>query len=446
MRLSLALIYVSVVLILLMWAGFLPAPIVLDVHFYLLLFLAIVSYVHSHRFQLYQVWIAGFIFIILSEMLILSNGRTDVQILDYVPSFSFLLLANDVLIVGYWMHKARVKSIKEQYRLCRKGLFLPLIIVGVLMYVVGRLSSALGNLTSGRGVGDAMGSTTLSGVLITALGLILPAIIAYYFRYVRQKGMLWSFILVLPIWGCQFALATRFHLLFSIIPYLILIGLIDLKATSWRKNVLVLFVLVSLAFISSLLKEFRDVSFADWDINSIEKQDERSERFTVKLAQEMSPEGVVAMTKLANDYFSTHSLRYGRETSIILYFWVPRSIWPEKPLQLDYWLIREYAIVSDGFSSASGFTGELRADFGMFSLFFVFVGGMLLRRGDAYVEQVFSFSDNINKILAACLFPYVFFVVRSPLAATQTFIFELVIFFIIKRFMTEKKCNLISRK
>ena len=153
------------------------------------------------------------------------------------------------------------------------------------------------------------------------------------------------------------------------------------------------------------------------------------------------------MTELANDYFSTHSLRYGRETSIILYFWVPRAIWPDKPTQLDHWLIREYnKRVPDGHSTASGFTGELRADFGMFSLFFVFVGGMLLRRGDAYVEQVFLSSDNINKILAACFFPYVFFVVRSPLAATQTFIFELVIFFIIKRFMTEKKCNLISRK
>lgn len=422
-----------------MWAGFLPAWPVVNIHFYLLLFCIGANYSYAKKFNLYQIWIAGFVFIILSEMLILSSHYTLAQVQKYVPSCSYLLLANDLVLLGYWCCRRKgAQKIIQTYQVNHDKLLFSIILLGLCIYIGGKFSSVYANFTLGRQVRDAAGSSTLMGSLTTALGFLLPATIAYYFKYVRKKQMVYGLCLVIPVWVFQLLLATRFHLLFSVIPYFVLTGLMDVRKISWKKNFITFSVLFVLLIISSFLKENRNNAFSDWE--SVEQNDEtRKKPLSVKLAHQMSPEGIVQMTYLANEYFSTHSLSYGRETSFILYFWIPRAIWPEKPAQLDYWLIREFnKRVPDGHSTASGFTGELRADFGMFSLLFVFLGGMLLRRGDFFIERVFSTSNNMNMILAAILFPYVFFVIRSPLTSTMSFIFEIALYYLLRYTVSRK--------
>ena len=156
-----------------------------------------------------------------------------------------------------------------------------------------------------------------------------------------------------------------------------------------------------------------------------------SERLIVRLASNMSPEGVVRMARLADRYFADHSLHYGRETGFVLYFWVRRRFFPEKPTMLDYWLIREYnPLVSEKYTTASGFLGELRADFGWFSLLFVFLFGMLMRRLDDFSSAVFSAGNSsFDMVLASLLYPWVFFFVRSPVTSTISLLWELVLFY-----------------
>nr|WP_302466385.1 hypothetical protein [Bacteroides intestinalis] len=358
---------------------------------------------------------------------------------DYRYTFFYLLMANNSVLLGYFCSGSKTTE-KRRYKrvLTKNNTFIFLIVVCLFFYLYSSFAVVVKNLTSGRQVGDVLGASSLLGVMSTAMGLILPSLIAYYFRYVKQRSLWISFLLVLPIFVVQLLLATRFHLLFSMIPYLIIIGFIDLAKHSFKKNVIILLALLTLGGISSFLKNYRYKALLDISIEA-EDEGQNDENVTIRLAREMSPEGVVAMTQLANKYFDTHPLLYGKEISFILYFWVPRSIWPTKPTPIDHWLIRKYEKVPEGHSTASGFTGELRADFGIVSLFFVFFIGLLLKRGDVYIEDAFSSQyGSYEIVLAAILFPYVFFCIRSPLTATQSLIFELVLYKVFAMLYTKK--------
>ena len=100
---------------------------------------------------------------------------------------------------------------------------------------------------------------------------------------------------------------------------------------------------------------------------------------------------------------------------------------------LGYWFIRKYRTgFGDGHSASFGFTGDLFADFGYFSLFFIFIIGRLIKFAEKFSEKSLS-SKNYNVIIGSMLFPYVFFFVRSPITASMTFFGILFFFYIFKR-------------
>ena len=135
-----------------------------------------------------------------------------------------------------------------------------------------------------------------------------------------------------------------------------------------------------------------------------------------------SNEGVVDMTALLIKHFNTNPHLYGESSSFLLYFWIPRSFWPNKPTMLGNWFIREYRSgFSEGHSASFGFTGDLYADFGYFSLFFIFILGILLKRAENFKDKAIN-SNNFNIILGAMLYPFVFFFVRSPVTSIITFL------------------------
>ena len=430
MKLKLFFVFISIILTTLMGMNLLPANFVVDIHFYLLILLIALDFYQNKKLNLFQVWNCGFIFIILSEMLILLSDESE-NIKSYIPSFTYLLMANDFLLLGYLLYIPKTRYKKSIKMVVHSKFYMPFVVLCYFLYFSSALLTIVNTILFGRQQSSTMGTTTFIGVFSTALGLILPAIIAYYYRYIKQGNIWFSFVLVLPIFLAQLILSTRFHLLFSIIPYLIIVGMIDLQKYSLRKNLLLGFILLLFVSLTSFIKEYRYVSLSEFSSLDLEEEEDNNENenLSIKVARQMSPEGVVEMTKLANEYFETHPISLGKEITFILYFWVPRSIWPDKPTPIDHWLIRKYYKVPDSYSTASGFTGELRADFGILSLFFVFLGGLLLKKGDVYISAVFiDNTHSFNIVLAALLFPYVFFLVRSPLTATQSLIFELLIY------------------
>jgi hypothetical protein len=99
----------------------------------------------------------------------------------------------------------------------------------------------------------------------------------------------------------------------------------------------------------------------------------------------------------------------------ILYWWVPRQVWPEKPTMAGYWLIRELTDgpVNENHSVSGGFSMPALLDFGpVFGVFFCVSYGFWLALFEAYGIR-YRNSASPHAILVAMLFFGVFFMMRS---------------------------------
>ena len=442
------LFYAEIMLILLsMFAALVIAvvpqssQVVIDVCLFVYLAIIYVNFRREKTFNIYQVWIVGFIFIVWSEMCIICDGHNNTS--SYVVPFCRFILANACVLLGYNIkQKSPTPTI---YTISKdKGWFPLLIAVLSAYFIYQKMPSIMNVYNEGRGtiLSNANGSGTLMGALGGALGLLMPAMIAYYIRRVKKKPVALALVLSLPITILQLFGGTRFRFLFSVLPIMIILGLFNIKRGEKNKIALLVMAMIAMILLTNFVKENRASGFADAEMSFFDENERyESKRATVWLARHFSPEGVVRMARRADVYFSENSLHYGKETSFILYFWVPRSIWKDKPTQLDYWLIREFENVADEFSTASGFIGELRADFGWGCLFFIFLFGMLLKKIDLYSAAVLSKeNDAFNVVLVSVLYPWAFFFVRSPITSTMSLLWQLAIFFAFKyMFATNRK-------
>lgn len=180
------------------------------------------------------------------------------------------------------------------------------------------------------------------------------------------------------------------------------------------------------------MKQIRATGTSDFKNITILNNNENTDLLTI-FADNSSPEGVIDMTNLLFNYFETNDYMYGSSSSFILYFWIPRSIWPDKPSMLGYWLVRKFRSgFSSGHSASFGFTGDLYADFGLFSLVFIFLIGKLLKFGEYFKSWALK-SNGYVIVLGAMTFPYVFFFVRSPVTSTMNFLGILFFYFLIKK-------------
>lgn len=395
----------------------------------------IAEMVKIKRLSLFQVWLCAFIYIILSEMLII--GYNDYNHIYMIPIL-FYLIGNNIVLIGYRCYNKQTnKSEETPYKVNNPSALIICLAILEVLYLYVNKDKIIETLMFGRILKSSIGGGAIESSLISGLGLLIPSFAGYYFRYIKQKNAIYSIIFSMPIFVYQFIMGTRFVLLFTIIPFLIISGLISLYLTNFRKNIMLLLFAIVLIFGTNYIKENRNLSANDRE-HQYEILTENTDEPFQKLADNMSPEGIIYMAKKANDYFDNNPLSYGKETGFILYFWIPRSIWPNKPTMLDHWLIRQTEIVSDSHSTASGFLGELRADFGWFSLFFAFLIGLFVRKCDNYLISFNTNTASINFVMALLFIPYIFFFVRSPLTSTMKLICELIVFLLIKKIFFDR--------
>lgn len=413
-------------------------------HFFLLVGVIVSDFIIYRRITLIQIWNVAFIYVIWAEMI-----KKSVMFYSdmYMNAISFLLIANDLVLLGYLMKKTQcnsnISNNKTAWLLINpKGFFVS--IVGLLiLYLVSHYMSVVNSMGSGRSMGNVMGnSINVMGVFSNAAGLMVSAMAAFYFRWNSKYSKWWSVLFLFPVVLFQLFLGTRFRLLYMVLPWLILVGIINVKHQKTKSLAIIFVAAVAISSISSFVKENRYGNLLDAIDEMAMNEDSSNSRkgnLFLWLASKMSSEGCVQMTYLAEDWFSTHDHEYGKEIGFMFYWVIPRAIWKDKPTPVDHWLIREYEIVSDKHSSASGFTGEIRADFGYWCLILVYLFGRFLKRADNYVEK--SFNDEtpyLDKILAALIYPCVFFSVRSPLTATQSFFVEILILWAIAKLLGRK--------
>lgn len=433
------LIIFSLLATLLMWGNMIS--IYTGVVFNLFTILGIVAFdfMKTRRITLFQIWGVAFVYIIWAEMMNMSVLPSASR---YLNAITFLFVSKSVLDIGYMTYhpKRYTNHLREAWLLVKPKAFFVVMVVMLVVWLSSNYLTVMATMNSGRQLGDVLGnSINVGGVFISASSLMVSALAAYYYRWHSRSSILWSLLFLLPVTMFQIILGTRARLIYMILPWLILTGVVSVKRQKMKTLLWVMVGAIALSMASSFMKKFRSLAFSELSGGMITATEEKQTDPFLRLADKMSPEGCVYMTYLAEDWFSTHDHTYGREIGFMFYWVIPRAIWKDKPTPVDHWLIRKYENVEEAHSSASGFTGEIRADFGYWCILIVFFFGCILRRADLFVLK--SFTDDspyLDKILAALIYPCVFFFVRSPLTSTQYFFVEVLLYLAIRKWLGRK--------
>lgn len=412
-----------------------------EYHFYFLIGLAIIEFLQTRKITLYIIWIAGFIYIVLSEMIVNNYGP------KYDSTTRFLLASNNLVLIGYSI--ANNLSFKYETKATYNGkneLFAFIIFILYIYYIYTAIPSAAINYAEGRQLVSTMGSGTLSGFFNSSLSLSLPSIIAFYLVTLKKKSKWLALLFSIPIFFFLYLGGTRFKLLFSVAPFFLISGFFNFSRLN-IKNVVILSILtIGLITFTGVLKQSRNESFRDVELFSVVNEtnreiDEKQKSLVGKVVEYCSPEGTVEMSRQGEMYFELHPHTYGKSIGFITYFWIPRKIWPSKPTQIDHWLPRYYnPKLSEKFSSASGFMGELRADFGAFSLLFIFLFGCLLKKMNSLLIHFdFGRKPCYDSLYVVPFVPITFFCVRGLNTAIISYICQLFLLFFIRKLFYRSK-------
>lgn len=388
-----------------------------NIHFYLLVMLAFLEILAERSISLMSVWILGFIYVILSDILLNCYGP------EYSWAAKFMLLSNDVVVLGYYLKKSTIKepakTIIEPDKPSKYfGFVYAIFYVIFLVYVIPQTIEAIA--VGGRNVEHSetniFASTLLGGYKV------MPLIIAAKYAWFNPKRKWIAILIALPFLFADFFAGTRFRFLFSILPFLVIAGYLNLRELKMRSIISIIITVAAIALLSSIMLATRMAgNSGETEAKEIDLSNHPyGEYFSVKVCSEGSPEGTVPMMTMLKQYLETHDYTYGMSTSFIFYFWVPRSIWPDKPTMIGHWLPHMYMTgISEGHSASLGFTGEPYADFGYFSLLIYLFMGVLMRKGNNFIKEYdYGRIPCIQSLIAVLLIPYVFFAVRSPVTAT----------------------------
>lgn len=397
-------------------------------YFYVLLVFLIFDIINYKKVKLIHVWCIGFIYIILSEVFLNFEIGLNVYALN---ALKYLIIANNLILMGYYSKgKYKINEIKRKhytYETRKAGWFL--LIALVILYVAMAIQRAITSISMSRAIA-AEGENFLIISVLNAMGFLLPSVILFYFYHIKKTSLVKPLLLSAPIFLILFLEGSRFPLLFAFLGFFITYQNLNSEKISVKKILLMGSAILILLSASYVMKEFRvgNQYAADYIETKTLYED-----FPTYVSQYLSNEGIIDMTSLMMQHYTTHNHTYGATSSFILYFWVPRVFWETKPTMLGHWFIRQYRSgFSEGHSASFGFTGELFADFGYFSLFFVFIIGRFIKYAEKFQAKALA-SNSYNVILGAMLFPYVFFFVRSPITGSTTFLGILFFFFIFKR-------------
>lgn len=409
-----------------------------NIHFYLYAVVILLDFLKDdNSVSLIQVFLLGVIYIILSEGLLYGSSLV-------LSAMKFLLYSADFLLLGYFLTKPNTRwRKKEEFKTIPTGyatVFL-FLLYGLYLYHV--LPRALSSFSGGRQTSSGAGSMTgVFNTIIASSGLSLPAMFAYHFKN-QKRGKLRSLLFSLPIFVVIFMKGTRFPLLFSMVGYLLVSEIFVLERMKWKTIFFMIIGVIAINEGANMMKDFRVFGY-DSQENSMANVrstvDLRKVLLSQKIAKHMSPEGVVDMMDLNMNYFNDHPHTMGLSLTFPLYFWVPRTLWKTKPTMIGYWLVREDRSVNEGHSASFSFVGEAYADFGEFSLIVMLLFGVLIRKINDFKTKVFrNEKTSYKSILASMMYPYAFFIVRSPVTASNTLIGVLVFYLMYSKLsITEK--------
>ncbi len=403
-----------------------------NVCFYLYFGIIFVNYLSTKNLSLDIIWLVGFIFIILSE-LIVTNGGYNVLIVT-----RYIIVGNNVLLIAYYCSRTKKYYLVHDYRLNNKTWYVALCLVSTIIFFIVVLPSASLAWHYGRAYSDASGGEFV--YVVSNFAFVLPGLWAFFYRE-KRGGFLIAFILSLPFFALLFMQGTRFKLLFSILSFAIGSGKLKLYCVKIRDLVVYAFVGVILMVTLNMMLSIRvyGANSVEDDTSLITKSIDNKSQLPAKIVSYGSIEGIIHANTWLFDYCNKNGYSYGKQSSFIFYWWIPRKIWKNKPSMTGGWLPHMYGNFSEGHSASVGVWGELYVDFGYFSFLFFLLLGNLLAKLDSYCKYLLTEKrNNVNILNVAIFVPYVFFSVRSPITSFITLSISLLFMYIFRYLLFER--------
>lgn len=396
------------------------------------------------RLTLLSAFSAGFAYMVLpeaiqsEELLITQWGASNVK-----TGYRVLVLSFVAVCVGFLILRnkfARQKQtlepvIKNEITLRLAWLFFLILEIAIVALFIPFI---INGLTTGRG-GELAFDVGFFGYFLIAIQYVTISFWGYYYSRKNQKmiSLIKAIIVSAPILIIGIASGTRFYLCFMLICLLLpWIRVLNLKKLVW-----IIAGVFAVIIVFSSMKATRYSGFEFLSISQAlgieEKIDQNVKSHPmITIAKMGSSEGLVRNMAMIDLYTDTYGYTYGKSIGFLGIFWIPRVIWPDKPNQLDYWLIREYEDergFGSRYSTASSFCGELFMDFGYFCVFFCFVLGMLLAKMDDYIERNITRGDFFSVTLSGLCFGWSLFIVRSFLTSSYQLILGCAIAYLVSK-------------
>ena len=270
-------------------------------YFYFLFAFLFFDVFKSKKITLIHIWCIGFVYIILSEVFIITDLQKN---MFAIFALKYLISANNIILIGYYSVKEiRIYNFKRKdFEYETKKMGSVILILLVIFYVIMSWKTAVKSFALGRDSGTEGENFVLSSIL-NAMGFILPSVILFYFYFIKKKSLFLSFLISTPIFIILFMGGSRFPLLFSFVSFFITYKNLSAKKISIKQALLLLSASLILLSASLAMKEFR--SGKESNQNYFEKENSYKD-FPTYVSQYLSNEGGIDMTSLMIKHFESH--------------------------------------------------------------------------------------------------------------------------------------------
>lgn len=375
-------------------------------HFWVYICIIVVSVINNKNISVDIMWIAGFIFIVLSEMLFAMSSESNLIVSKYI------LLGNDTILLSYYCFKEKHRFRENEY-IISNNFWLAFFLGGMLLsYVLVMFPKVVLTMQYGRYTAERLYSGSLLTTIVSDLSYVLPGFIGFFFKKRRGKRWFWSLLFSSPVFVILILCGTRFPLLFSLMSWIIGSEVIEFSNIK-KRDVIYLLVIAFLFMVIGSIMTTKRVS--GMDPNTSKKKVTTNLSVSQRIVSYGSVEGILTANVWLHDYCQKNGFTYGKQSAFIFYWWVPRRIWPNKPKMTGGWLPQLYGTFGEGHSASVGLWGELYVDFGYFSFIFFIIFGGIMRRMDSYCKYLEKNAHNVDILKVPILLSYAFFGVRSPI-------------------------------
>ena len=225
----------------------------------------------------------------------------------------------------------------------------------------------------------------------------------------RRAGLAYPILVAALTFVILYANATRFFLGFFAGGILFFLARFT-RPMSRRQLGILVCALLSIAVVQGTMRVVRGAGLGEADSGSVLTSLARGETY-------FEGEGMLRVHAWVHRKEVFEEEGRPLEHAFLLYWWIPRKLWPAKPTMDGYWLAHEVMADGDagvGHSVAGGFTLPALLDFGRHgSIVFCLLYGLLVWGLDRFVAAHGDPTDPASVVSA--LIPFaVFFAMRSP--------------------------------